>query len=443
MSAKCFGRGDGSNLLPDAAVASQALLPPSNHPFWKRADAPAAALLATTAIERERQAAVSSLETAMSRLTGLTQAMYKAESEAKAAREAAARDSAAREAAESALAARTADVVGLQARLKAAYAGARAGAPRAAGAGGGEGDAAPPPLSKSSTAANAGAHPEEPPRAQEAPRPESPTSQAGTSRLAAAAPSAVATLLQRENERLKQSLLQATVRAKRAEAKLAQAPPGQQAGAPAPAPAAPVVLQPLQRSGSAGASGRTDAVSAAALAVAQAAAAEANAAAAAARAEAATLRDALAVERARARGAAAAAQAASADATAARAAAFVAAGGSTGSGGAASRLVDIDALRVDLLEERLRSRELAATLAAERGAAGHNPASQPSSSSAETPSAELLRLRERVRSLQASLDAAEARGRDLEAELDSLTRAPSPLTLQSRFSAGGVAWARG
>jgi hypothetical protein len=89
---------------------------------------------------------------------------------------------------------------------------------------------------------------------------------------------------------------------------------------------------------------------------------------------------------------------------------------------------ELDALRVELLEERLRAAELASALAS-RPEAG-NASSTPAAGS----DAELRKLRERCRQLQVSLDAETSRALDLQARWEATQRAPSPLTLQSRVA---------
>ena len=86
---------------------------------------------------------------------------------------------------------------------------------------------------------------------------------------------------------------------------------------------------------------------------------------------------------------------------------------------------------MELLEEKLRSRELAAALAA-RGSAAIVASSSAPSAAGGAPPAELAKLRERVRTLQHMLDAEQARSCDLQVQLDVLMRGPSPLTLASR-----------
>ncbi len=147
MTAKCLGR---STFVPPSPakdakkVASCGLLPPAEHPFWRRADAPEQALHCTTEIERERQAALLAREDALERLTAATQALYAAEAEARGAKASAARAAAAKASVEAALARSAAENGALAARLQAALAAGSAGGAAAAPAASGRGRAASP-----------------------------------------------------------------------------------------------------------------------------------------------------------------------------------------------------------------------------------------------------------------------------------------------------------
>lgn len=368
-----------------AELAAQTLLPPVEHPFWQRPDAPEQALLATVALERERQSALAALEAAMARLTQLTQALGRFESDARAARADAAHAAAARATAEAVAKERAVELSTLKLRLRELETGAASG-------------------------------------------------------MASAAPGAAAMLAQRECQRLTEQLASKTRELAVAEARFATAAPGARERRVEAERAAVAQAASLAQAASQAAAGdppRAPSPGAAALAPLRAELAAALAEADAARADREALRGQLDVERNRCRGLSRALASAEAAAKSASGPDGGKAGAASEGGASATRRSvtsptgrdgELDALRVELLEERLRAAELASALAS-RPEAG-NASSTPAAGS----DAELRKLRERCRQLQVSLDAETSRALDLQARWEATQRAPSPLTLQSRVA---------
>jgi hypothetical protein len=369
-----------------AELAAQTLLPPVEHPFWQRPDAPEQALLATVALERERQSALAALEAAMARLTQLTQALGRFESDARAARADAAHAAAARATAEAVAKERAVELSTLKLRLRELETGAASG-------------------------------------------------------MASAAPGAAAMLAQRECQRLTEQLASKTRELAVAEARFATAAPGARERRVEAERAAVAQAASLAQAASQAAAGdppRAPSPGAAALAPLRAELAAALAEADAARADREALRGQLDVERNRCRGLSRALASAEAAAKSASGPDGGNKAGAASEGGASAtrrsvtsptgRDGELDALRVELLEERLRAAELASALAS-RPEAG-NASSTPAAGS----DAELRKLRERCRQLQVSLDAETSRALDLQARWEATQRAPSPLTLQSRVA---------
>ena len=299
----CFGARPPEQLTSRVkAVLAQGLLPPAEHSFWKQPNAAAAALQATVAMETERQEAVAHLEAALLRLS-------RAESEAGAAKEAAAAEARARLAAEARAAARAEELAQLQASLQAAPAS---------------------PSKQSSQPAPRPAH-----------APDERSSSVGGFRLPSDHPAALP-LLQKDVARLTREVAEWSTRARSAEARLtaltgaASVGPGLGGGSPA-----------LARERAAAAEARAAEAEAGLLALKRR---YAEASAAAARWQAAA-------EEARREAAAARAEAAAAK-TAGRE------GAAQASPGKPKPEVDAAALRLELLEERMKVQELRAALAA-------------------------------------------------------------------------------
>jgi hypothetical protein len=116
--ARCMFRTTHTPEHQAAKVAPCALLPPASHPFWASADAPKQALLATAAIERERQEALAALDAAETRIKALTHAVARAEAQASEAKGVAEHYAASLSAAQQAHSARLSDNAVLSSLLK-------------------------------------------------------------------------------------------------------------------------------------------------------------------------------------------------------------------------------------------------------------------------------------------------------------------------------------